>query len=374
MKVQLSKINVGNYKIRDSIDEDHVKEIAASFEKDGQWDPIIIRTSEDRGTYDLVAGEHRLCAAKTLRWSEIEATVRDDIDDSEADFLALKTNMYRKEMLSTEEGKAIKTYMERHNMTQKQVAEELRRSVNWVSERLILALDICKDVKDAISSGGITLRQAVIISQIKPNGAPNVPRSWDSQREFLSLLLKDEERKGKKLSDQETRQLLKWFQNDVLCTIGYSGKDFNEFVAILKKAGIEQVVDIRDSGVSTYKPEFSSDVLKNSLASNGIDYIHCKEFGVPYDIRTPYISGDLKHECFSQWYTWSIRKSSGSDRLPGMVKILKSKASCLMCSEASAKPTNSQKIHCHRDLLADLVMAYRDVEMPVASFSRRVDL
>jgi len=58
-----------------------------------------------------------------------------------------------------------------------------------------------KDVKDAISSGGITLRQAVIISQIKPNGAPNVPRSWDSQREFLSLLLKDEERKGKKLSD-----------------------------------------------------------------------------------------------------------------------------------------------------------------------------
>ena len=98
MKVQLSKINVGNYKIRDSIDEDHVKEIAASFEKDGQWDPIIIRTSDDRGTYDLVAGEHRLCAAKILGWSEIEATVRDDIDDSEADFLALKTNMYRKEM------------------------------------------------------------------------------------------------------------------------------------------------------------------------------------------------------------------------------------------------------------------------------------
>jgi len=66
---------------------------------------------------------------------------------------------------------------------------------------------VCNEVKDAISSGGITLRQAVIISQIKPNGAPNVPRSWDSQREFLSLLLKDEERKGKKLSDQETLQL-----------------------------------------------------------------------------------------------------------------------------------------------------------------------
>lgn len=73
--------------------------------------------------------------------------------------------------------------------------------------RARLSLDVCNEVKDAINSGVIGIRQAVIISQIKPNGAPNVPRSWDSQREFLSLLLKDEERKGKKLSDQETCQL-----------------------------------------------------------------------------------------------------------------------------------------------------------------------
>ena len=73
--------------------------------------------------------------------------------------------------------------------------------------RARLSLDVCNEVKDAINSGVIGIRQAVIISQIKPNGAPNVPRSWDSQREFLSLLLKDEERKGKKLSDQETLQL-----------------------------------------------------------------------------------------------------------------------------------------------------------------------
>ncbi|HNR57798.1 MAG TPA: hypothetical protein PKJ51_05005 [Methanothrix sp.] len=76
---------------------------------------------------------------------------------------------------------------------------------------------MCNEVKDAISSGGITLRQAVIISQIKPNGAPNVPRSWDSQREFLSLLLKDEERKGKisggcwRLASFKRRARATWF-------------------------------------------------------------------------------------------------------------------------------------------------------------------
>ncbi len=69
---------------------------------------------------------------------------------------------------------------------------------NLTETKLQSTPHLCNEVKDAINSGVIGIRQAVIISQIKPNGAPNVPRSWDSQREFLSLLLKDEERKGKK--------------------------------------------------------------------------------------------------------------------------------------------------------------------------------
>jgi len=85
MKIELSKVQIGRFRVREKLDEDHIKDIMQSLAKDGQWNPIIVRPAKERGYYELIAGEYRVEAAKRLGWKEIEATVK-DVDDITADF------------------------------------------------------------------------------------------------------------------------------------------------------------------------------------------------------------------------------------------------------------------------------------------------
>jgi ParB family chromosome partitioning protein len=377
MKIELSKIQAGRFRVREKLDEEHIKDIMQSLAKDGQWDPIIVRPAKERGYYELIAGEYRVEAAKRLGWKEIEATVK-DIDDIAADFLALKTNIIRRSMTEIEEASAIKKYMVEHNLSQQQIAKELGRSEAWISKRLALVMNISDEVRKALVSEEITLAQAVIISQISPKEGKLTPYFINRQKIFLDIILKEQNRLKHKLSEDETRRMLKWFLNDTIYTIGYAGREWKDFLHVLKDNEIELVVDVRESGESRYKPEFNEVVLKRTLEEQGIEYERRPDLGVPYEVRQPYIDGFLGVECFRQWYVWSIRgrKIEGKvkDLLPELIERLKSKRSCLMCEEVYPKPKGTQRHYCHRDILADLILEYRDDREPLLKFEKRVDL
>jgi ParB family chromosome partitioning protein len=377
MRIELDKIKVGRFRVREKLDEEHLKAIMDSFERDGQWDPIIVRPAGERGYYELIAGEYRLEAAKRLGWKDIEATVK-DVDDVTADFLALKTNLIRQSMSPLEEGRAISKYMRDHKLTQEQIAKELGRSEAWVSERLALALNISEEVREAMVHGRITIGQAVIISQISPKEGKLTPHFINRQRIFLEIILREQDRLKRRLSEDETRKMLRWFQKDTIYTIGYAGRDWKDFLKILKDNNIELLLDIRESGESRYKPEFNESVLKRSLEEQGIEYERRPELGVPFEVRQPYIDGLLSWDCFKQWYNWSIRgrKLEGKvrDLLPELVERLKSKRSCLMCEEMYPKPKGAQRHYCHRDILADMIVEYEDKDRPLLKFEKRVDL
>jgi ParB family chromosome partitioning protein len=377
MRMELSRIQVGRFRIREKLDEEHLKEVTESLRKDGQWDPIMVRPAKERGYYELIAGEYRFEAAKRLGWKDIEATVK-DADDVIADFLALKTNIIRQSMTSLEEGIALRKYIIEYKMTQDHIAKELDRSPSWVSERLALVLSISEEVRKALIAGEVTVSQAVIISQISPKEGKLTPYFINRQKIFLEILLKEQIRLRRKTSEDETRTMLKWFQNDVIYTVGYAGKEWKDFLKVLKDNEVDLLLDIRESGESRYKPEFSENVLKRSLEEQGIKYERKPELGVPFEVRQPYIDGFLGWECFKQWYIWSIRgrrmEGKVKDLLPELVELLKNKKSCLMCEEAYPKPKALQSHYCHRDILADMIIGYEDKDRPLLKFEKRTDL
>jgi len=94
-------------------------------------------------------------------------------------------------------------------------------------------------------------------------------------------------------------------------TIGYSGRIIDEFINIVRNAGIATVVDIRSLPVSRFKPEFSKNNLKRSLEANGIIYIHRPEWGVPRDIRSFSIGKQTRDDIWD-WYDTYI--------LPNVIK------------------------------------------------------
>lgn len=69
-----------------------------------------------------------------------------------------------------------------------------------------------------------------------------------------------------------------------LYTIGYEGADLADFLATLKRAKMNVLLDVRELPISRRKG-FSKTALKQALAEVGIDYRHEKQLGSPKAVR-----------------------------------------------------------------------------------------
>lgn len=59
--------------------------------------------------------------------------------------------------------------------------------------------------------------------------------------------------------------------NDIF-TIGYGGRETEDFIAILNEYEIDTLVDVRSQPYSRYAPDFSKDRLSTILSHRGIEY------------------------------------------------------------------------------------------------------
>ena len=88
-------------------------------------------------------------------------------------------------------------------------------------------------------------------------------------------------------------------------TIGYAGRTIDELLTTLKVAGVATVVDVRNSAVSMYKPDFSKGNLRRHLEASGIGYLHLPDLGVPRDIRSRAIGKKDRTELWD-WYDHNV--------------------------------------------------------------------
>lgn len=93
--VALNTIDVGE-RLR-PVDRDYVAMLAGSMAERGQDTPITISAEGPDGNHRLIAGAHRLAAAQSLGWEEIEALVS-DAEGLEADLLEVDENLMRREL------------------------------------------------------------------------------------------------------------------------------------------------------------------------------------------------------------------------------------------------------------------------------------
>jgi Protein of unknown function, DUF488 len=148
-------------------------------------------------------------------------------------------------------------------------------------------------------------------------------------------------------------------------TIGSNGKKIPEFMEILKKTGIETVLDIRKSVKSLHVPEFSEEYLSVELPKNDIKYVHKEELGVPYEIVQRYTNKKpmdgkepLTDMDFEVYYRNRISNEYDIDEL---IKEIKSYGkTVLLCACAYAVKQGKQKYNCHRSILANILFETKD--------------
>ena len=103
--IDVRKINPSPYQHRRHFDEDKLKELAASIQREGLIEPIIVRPIDKR--YQLIAGERRLRAVRDF--TEIE-TIQAQIviaGDLQARRISAAENLQREDLSSLETIEAI---------------------------------------------------------------------------------------------------------------------------------------------------------------------------------------------------------------------------------------------------------------------------
>lgn len=134
-------------------------------------------------------------------------------------------------------------------------------------------------------------------------------------------------------------------------TIGYEGATVAEFIAALKRAGVERLIDVR-AVPNSRRPGFSKTPLRNSLTEEGIEYVHLRALGTPADGRAAARAGRL--EDLKRIYAGQLELPEAMAEAAQMVALASEKPSALLCYER-------EPAGCHRTLL--LKSAAADAEV-----------
>lgn len=128
-------------------------------------------------------------------------------------------------------------------------------------------------------------------------------------------------------------------------TIGYEATTMAEFLAALRQAGVERVIDVRALPLSR-RPGFSKSPLSAALGEAGIDYVHLKALGTPADGRAAARAG--QQEKLERIYAGQLELPEAIVQSEQMLELAADKPSALLCFERD--PAG-----CHRTLLLDAV-------------------
>jgi uncharacterized protein (DUF488 family) len=135
-------------------------------------------------------------------------------------------------------------------------------------------------------------------------------------------------------------------------TIGHSTRPTEEFVALLKAAEVNLVVDVRTVPRSRTNPQFNRDVLPASLAPHGVAYKHLPELGGlrgrQRDV-SPDVNAFWDNASFHNYSNYAMTGEfrSGLEKLRKLGHIARSS---VMCAEAVWW-------RCHRRIIADYLIA-----------------
>ncbi len=121
---------------RRQFEDEALGELAASIEKHGILQPLLVRPMPD-GSYQIVAGERRWRAARMAGLKEVPVVIR-ELTDRETAELALIENLQREDLNPMEEAKGYQYLMEQYDLTQEQVASAVDKSRPAVANALRL--------------------------------------------------------------------------------------------------------------------------------------------------------------------------------------------------------------------------------------------
>ncbi|UPK04475.1 DUF488 domain-containing protein [Bradyrhizobium sp. 170] len=128
-----------------------------------------------------------------------------------------------------------------------------------------------------------------------------------------------------------------------LFTIGYEGTTPAHLFSILRRNGIELLIDVRDLPLSR-KPGFSKTSLCRGLEGAGLGYLHLKGLGDPKAGRIA--ARERRFSDFRRIFNSHMLTTAAQQALEEAVSAASKSVACLLCFE-------QDHTNCHRCIVAE---------------------
>jgi ParB family chromosome partitioning protein len=148
---------------RTNFNKDEIEELAASIEREGLLQPLLVRRVPSGG-YQIIAGERRWQACKMLGMEKVPVRIK-EADSDKAIELAIVENVQRSDLNPIEEAYGYKRMMERSNMSQTEVAQAVSKARSTIANALRL-LDLPEEAQKLLYEEKITAGHARAILQV----------------------------------------------------------------------------------------------------------------------------------------------------------------------------------------------------------------
>jgi len=137
----------------------------------------------------------------------------------------------------------------------------------------------------------------------------------------------------------------------VLYSIGHGARDPDSFVALLKDAGIERLVDVRAVPRSRRHPQFGYGPLGARLQAEGLGYTWAgRALGGLRRAGDANRHGGLREPAFRA-YAEHMEGAAFRAAAGALARLADSERVCMMCAERDPA-------QCHRSLIADWLLAH----------------
>ncbi len=239
--IELENIEPNPFQPRKFFDEEKIRELAQSIKTYGLLQPVILRKSDN--IYQIVAGERRCLACRSLGMKTIPAIVR-ELTDSAMATIALIENLQRENLHFLEEAAGYQKLLDDFSLTQEVLAQRLGKSQSAIANKMRL-LKLPGRIREKIFEGGITERHARALLKL-----PDEECQLRVYNEVcnLGLTVKQAERRVDEIlsrnSSKETPAKKKVFVRDVRIFLN----TIRQAVSLLEKAGLAPAVTEKDCG------------------------------------------------------------------------------------------------------------------------------
>lgn len=146
------QIKPNPFQPREEFNQEHIEELAQSIKEKGVIQPLLVRRRGD--SFELIAGERRLRACKSLALKEIPVIVK-DIDDRDSLEYALIENIQRESLNPIEEAHAYQHLIDKFQVTQEKISEALGKARTTIANTLRL-LKLPHEIQEEMKKGRIS--------------------------------------------------------------------------------------------------------------------------------------------------------------------------------------------------------------------------